>query len=200
MIQPFAVPRKFGSGWLFRHLIPVEATGKVPVLEVLMAAAKAGMPVPVDLTSNLGDVPLVVPTPLSCGVPSGSLPSAAQASALLPPTSPASVSAPSSTASLGKHFKADLPRPDLFRQLDSSADISCWLLRMEEYLNLMNYDPSIRSVDAAQFLGRAPRDPWDSFTAKSDVVTASLSLHTLGLNSRCGVLLPLIFMTRSSKL
>ncbi|KAA6428689.1 MAG: hypothetical protein FRX49_01564 [Trebouxia sp. A1-2] len=97
---------------------------------------------------------------------------AAQASALLPPTSPASISAPSTTASLGKHFKADLPRPEYFRQLDSSADISRWLLRMEEYLTLMNYDPSIWSVVATQFLGRAPRDLWDSFKAENGLVTA----------------------------
>ncbi|KAA6423130.1 MAG: hypothetical protein FRX49_07117, partial [Trebouxia sp. A1-2] len=97
---------------------------------------------------------------------------AAQASALLPPTSPASISAPSTTASLGQHFKADLPRPEYFRQLDSSVDISRWLLRMEEYLTLMNYDPSIWSVVAAQFLGRAPRDLWDSFKAENGLVTA----------------------------
>ncbi|DBA72074.1 TPA: hypothetical protein ACH3X2_010804 [Trebouxia sp. C0005] len=144
---------------------------KLPVLEALTAVAKAGIPLPIDLTSNLGNASLAMPTPLS-GAPSGSLPHAAQASALLPPTSPASISAPSTTASLGKHFKADLPRPEYFRQLDSSADISRWLLRTEEYLTLMNYDLSIWSVVAAQFLGRAPRDLWDSFKAENGLVTA----------------------------
>ncbi|DBA66139.1 TPA: hypothetical protein ACH3X2_002615 [Trebouxia sp. C0005] len=164
---------KFGPEWLYsvRELIPMEVMVKLPVLEALTAVAKAGMPLPVDLTSNLGNASLAIPTPLS-GVPSGSLPQAAQASALLPPTSPASISAPSTTASLGKHFKADLPGPEYFRQLDSSADISRWLLRMEEYLTLMNYDPSIWSVVAAHFLGRAPRDLWDSFKAENGLVTA----------------------------
>ena len=43
---------------------------------------------------------------------------------------------------------------------------------MHEYLSLMNYDTSSWSVVASQFLGRAPRDIWDSFKAQNNLVTA----------------------------
>ena len=61
----------------------------------------------------------------------------------LPPTSPAaSVSQPFSAVT-GKHFKADLPKPEVFSKISVDADIHRWLIRMQEYCTLAGPDVSI---------------------------------------------------------
>ena len=130
-----------------------------PAVTIAMADAH-GTPIDLTLTPASPSQAAAVNALTASGLAATSLPGSSASRAA--PLQVSSSSVLPSVARLGKHFKADLPKPDFFRQLDASADIGRWLRRIHECLFLMNYAPSIWSVVANQFLGRAPRDLWDS--------------------------------------
>ena len=91
--------------------------------------------------------------PLAVKAVSGSLP-------LLSPV--ASVLLPFGSAVIGRHFKADLPRPEVSSNISADADIHCWLLWSQEYCTLAGNGVSLWAVIAGRYLDKVPLQLWGS--------------------------------------
>ena len=76
------------------------------------------------------------------------------------------VSLPFGSAMAGRHFKVELPKPKYFSRISSDVDIQHWLIRVQEYMTPMGYEPAIWAVVASQFLNKVPLQLWEARKAR----------------------------------
>ena len=145
---------KFGDSWLLKilreGLLPASASQNVYLASKLAQQLISQQGMPQD--------PLPPLPPAGTSLPASSRGSPLPAS----PFSAPAASFPFASALVGRHIKADLPKPSKFSRIAADSDIRAWLTRMHEYFTITGMEPAAWVVVASNFLDKAPLQLWEA--------------------------------------